>query len=313
MAQQYPESTRYLSFLDLFEPILEDYTYYHEERGEIDFNDMVNLSARLVEKGLFRSPFRYVLMNEFQDISRSRYRLVKTLLSQSPENKLFCDWQSIYRFAGSDISIMTNFEELFKPSETMYLPDTFRFSNHVCEVSSRFIMKKKAQIPKKLVAKEAGGELEVGMTPFIDVKMALIDCLDSISLSENDGESVFVIGRYNHSIPGGLGRMAEQFPKLKVRYLTAHKSKGLEADYVLVVGLNAGRYGFPCKIEDDPVLNLVLYKDEQCLYAEERRVFYVAMTRARKKVCMFYDPTHPSMFVKEFLENEASVHLVETP
>ncbi|MCK4702404.1 UvrD-helicase domain-containing protein, partial [Candidatus Bathyarchaeota archaeon] len=255
-------------------------------------------------------------VDEFQDISRSRYRLIKALLDQSQEHKLFCvgdDWQSIYRFTGSDVSIMTSFEELFQPSEITYLPDTFRFSTQILDVSSRFIMKNRAQMPKELVAAEAGDTLQVCLVACNDINEALVDCLDTIDLMESGAADVFVIGRYNHSAPTRLKRIAEQFPRLNIRYLTAHKSKGLEADYVLVVGLNSGRYGFPCKIEDDPVLNLVLYKDEPLLYAEERRVFYVALTRARKKVCMFHDRSQPSEFVEEILEDEAPLHCVETP
>ena len=73
---------------------------------------------------------------------------------------------------------------------------------------------------------------------------------------------------------------------LDISYITAHKSKGLQADYVFILNNKNGRMGFPSKIQDSPVLDLLLENSDPFPDAEERRLFYVAMTRAKKKVIL---------------------------
>ena len=90
----------------------------------------------------------------------------------------------------------------------------------------------------------------------------------------------------------------------KIEFLTVHKSKGLEADYTIILQCNKDTYGFPSLVSDDPVLNYVLTQSDQFPYGEERRLFYVAITRAKVKTYVLYDRNSPSVFVDEFLHPE---------
>ena len=149
------KNPRFEAFLTLFEKVLEKYEAHLAEEGSVDFNDMINRAAEYVEAGKYRSPYHCILVDEFQDISVSRARLIKVLRNQDPDYRLFCvgdDWQAIYRFAGSDIAIMREFSEGFGYAETVALDQTFRFNNRIEEVATTFILKNPAQIKKKIEA-----------------------------------------------------------------------------------------------------------------------------------------------------------------
>jgi len=314
-AKRYRDWERYQAFLNIFERIHTDYMAYLQQTQEIDFNDMINNAADYVKKQQFSLGYKYILVDEFQDISQSRYHLLKSMLDKSPSCKSLCvgdDWQSIYRFTGSDLSIMTNFPEYFGFNEQMYLDKTFRFNDKICDFSSKFITKNKDQISKKLVSKTNVD------SPAITIVWSkgdnekrqnedLFECLNEINSREKDEASVFIIGRYRFSggfdKPERLHEIQRKFPKLTIEYYTAHKSKGRQADYVIIVDLKSDRLGFPCKIQDDPVLNLVLAKEDTYPDAEERRLFYVAITRAKKHAYLLADSTYPSSFIKEILRD----------
>ena len=305
-----PLSRRFNAFLDVFEPVIEDYEGLNREEGRIDFNDMINLATGHVERGEYTSGFRYILVDEFQDISQSRYRLLKALLEQGEDAKLFCvgdDWQAIYRFAGGDLTIMTHFKEFFYPSETAFLDETFRYDESVRDLSSRFIMANPHQYRKELKAREADGS-SVTLIWYDSLNEALGEALEAIG--EGAGET-FVIGRYNEGFYRGLDLSTIGSPG--VRFVTAHGSKGVEADHSVVIGLNSGNYGFPCTIEDDPVLCLVMARDDSFPHGEERRVFYVAATRARKSVYLLADRNNVSPFVEEIAKGGYSVNVIGEP
>ena len=122
-------------------------------------------------------------------------------------------------------------------------------------------------------------------------------------MSGGSPSKVMILGRYNH-LQDGLpwSKMKTQFQTLSISFKTVHSAKGMEADYVIVVGLSSGRFGFPSEIEDDPILNLVLSKAEEYDHAEERRLFYVALTRAKEEVHLIADYAEPSGFISEILE-----------
>jgi DNA helicase-4 len=290
------------AFLSIFSAIFEDYCSLLKVNQEIDFNDMLIDAIDLIKQGKYHSNFRYILVDEFQDISITRYSFLKALQNQN-EAKLFCvgdDWQSIYRFTGSDISIMVDFQKNFKFNEILTLSQTFRFNNKISDFSTRFILQNPLQIKKhlktnKLVEKPAVMIVR-GKTEFV-----LEEILRNLSTNLEKEATAYIIGRYNPKPEQGyLLEYPKRIRNLSIKYTTAHSSKGLEADYVIVVGLNDGRLGFPCQITDDPVLNLVLAREDEFPNAEERRLFYVAITRARKQVYLIYDPgAQESSFLTE--------------
>ncbi|KUJ77796.1 UvrD-helicase domain-containing protein [Ruegeria profundi] len=304
------------AFLTIFEPVYEE--YQRRLNGRIDFEDMILRASEYAESKEFVSPFRHILVDEFQDISRSRGRLVKALKAQHSDARVFAvgdDWQSIYRFAGSDINLMRHFGEEFGGvfdgetgvHRTVDLGRTFRSVDQIAHAAKRFVLKNPAQLTKIVIpagVAEAPA-LRVVSTFRHDADLKLTQVLGSIP-QNLDGEkktTVLLLGRYRHLAPAGLTGLRRAFPQLDITFKTIHSSKGLEADHVIVLNLFRGRTGFPSEIVDDPLLNMVSPDAEPFENAEERRVMYVALTRARKTVTLMSSASMQSAFVTELLED----------
>ena len=199
LAKRMPDYNRCKAFIDIFSEIYND---YEESLGEeIDFNDMMNRAEEYSAEGVYHSEFKYILVDEFQDISYNRFRLLKALIANNPSAKLFCvgdDWQSIYRFTGSDVSIMTDFNHHFAPSERLDLNKTFRFDDKLCEFSSKFILKNPNQIKKQLISHIESNDPAVTLLWSENTEDTILEALDQIESSEKKGTQVFIIGRYNH-------------------------------------------------------------------------------------------------------------------
>ena len=339
------DNDRAIKFLELFEPIYHSYQEYLIEEEEIDFSDMINNATKVIQDNLYQSQYDYIIIDEYQDISKARFQLIKSLLDQKPSTKLFCvgdDWQSIYRFTGSDIGLFTNFEKHFKSStvtnysrvtQTSFIEYTYRFDNQLINLSSNFILKNPNQISKKLKSHHKSEEVPYSIFKYsdperksIELHLALRSALDHIAeKSENNDASVLLLGRYDFErrnfLNGGFlielyNKISNQyeyiyneFPNLKIRFLTAHRSKGLEDDYVIVTNCSSGTYGFPSEISDDPLLNFLLSKADQFPNGEERRLFYVAMTRAKKHVSFLVNNDYTSKFIDEIEVNEKITEL----
>ena len=304
------DRARAQAFLAVFSPIFERYRETLADAGEIDFHDMINRATDLVEAGRYRSPFRYILVDEFQDISPSRARLLKALLHSSAGAQLFAvgdDWQAIFRFGGADIAVMREFGDHFGTFERIDLETTFRCSDRIASVAIEFVLDNPAQIRKKVRAIRSADRpaVHVGLAGQ-ESQSLLKEALDRIveDARRHDGTSeVLLLGRYRHQRPTDMGALRKQYPGLRFSWKTVHGSKGLEADYAIVLGLRAGKYGFPAEITDDPLLDLVLAAPEAHPNAEERRLLYVAITRARRQVFLLADGRTPSAFATELVED----------
>ena len=291
-------------FLDLFDDVREEWDSRLREANEVDFEDMLNQATDLVEAGRWVSPFRVVLVDEFQDASHARARLVKALVNR-PAHFLFAvgdDWQSIYRFAGSDISAMTQFEETFGAGHVMRLERTFRSSQELSTLAGDFVMKNPNQLTKKVRSDRSHPapvelalvDTEAGVTDAIAQRLSEL----SAAVPEGSSASVKILGRYRYEeelVP------RTRYRGLDVTFQTVHSSKGLEADHVIIPGLNRG--GFPSTKEDDPLLRLALPEGDDYPHAEERRLFYVALTRARDSVLLIARSGRESEFVTELLSD----------
>lgn len=310
----YGQSNRTL--LSLLEPIFNAYCTYLSKHNEIDFNDMINLATRYVQDGKYTNPYKYVIVDEYQDISKARFNLLDSL-RRSRNFELFCvgdDWQSIYRFAGSDIGFILNFEKYWGATEISKIETTYRFSQKLIEISGGFIMQNPVQIKKSISGKTDDVGFPLGEISGYTEKYAI----EFATKKLNDlpkGSSVFFIGRYSfdakllnesdmlsfryNNVSGIIEVLYRNRPDLKMSFITAHKSKGLQADYVFIINNKKSRMGFPSKIQDAPILNLLLDNCDQFPYAEERRLFYVALTRAKKKVYLMTANGKESEFAME--------------
>lgn len=306
-------------FLEICEHVYQLYQQRLTDEHAIDFQDMIRLAGDLVERGHARMSYSHFMVDEFQDLSHGRARLLSSLLAQTPDRRLSCvgdDWQSIYRFAGSDISFMTKFAEHFGYTSTVMLDETFRFGQALVEVSSRFICQNPAQLRKAIrSARPSLGSpvvicansrpLERDPQAYRDaVATDIRTVLEAIDQQCSDAKSVRVclLGRYNHNLPTSDPQsLARGLPRLAIEFRTVHRAKGLEADFIVVLDLNSGKYGFPSEIVDDPLFSLILATPDEYANAEERRLFYVALTRARRRVYVLTRESQRSVFVEELL------------
>jgi DNA helicase-4 len=312
---------RALAFAEVFQFFLERYQTELDSRTprEIDFNDMISLATQYVRTGRFAVPWTYIIVDEFQDISAGRYVLLETMLKGRDDLKFFAvgdDWQSIYRFAGSDISIMSRFRDFFGRATIVKLDRTFRFNDQIASVSGKFIQKNPKQIRKTLTTQFSCTSPRVVLhwvnfnTGDLRSNAALENIVGRLKEDvQHSAPSLLILSRYNHLLPdrSALKALEKVWPGQIRTPLTVHRSKGLEADYVIVNGLTANKYGFPSEIEDDPLLDLVLARPDSYPNAEERRLFYVALTRARHQVHLLADRLRPSSFALELLNGDYDV------
>lgn len=275
----------------------------------VDFEDMLVQAADHLEAGNSNGAYDLIMVDEFQDASRARARVVRGLVS-TPGRFLLAvgdDWQSINRFAGADLSLMTDFEAWFGRGQQLALTTTFRCTQTICDVARTFVSKNPSQFNKAMRSAHQDPGADVMVIQADDAAGALADYLGHLSASVADGSvssersgtvSVDVLGRYGFErdlLPSRPPR------NLHVSFRTVHGSKGLEADYIVIPGMTTGTYGFPSIIADDPVLALAMPAPESFAHAEERRLFYVALTRARRQVTLITSSQQMSPFVVELL------------
>ncbi|MCO8127794.1 UvrD-helicase domain-containing protein [Acidimicrobiia bacterium EGI L10123] len=298
---------RTMTFLDLFWPIFDAWNEELRKGGFVDFDDMLGSAADSVADG-FDPGYDLVLVDEFQDSSQARSQLVQELVAP-PGRFLMAvgdDWQAINRFAGADLSVMTDFHQRFGPGPQLALTTTFRCTQTICDVATQFVSKNRRQFDKSMRAlnqADRGSPVEVTHTdvPADAVAARLRRWSEEAG---TDGASVYVLGRYNFERRDAL---PSEIPEnLRVDFLTVHSAKGSEADYVVIPGMKSGTYGFPSTIADDPVLDLVMGEPDTFEHAEERRLLYVALTRARRGVHLVASPSRPSPFVTELLDEGSS-------
>ena len=305
-------------FLQFVLPILEKYDITLKERNEIDFNDMINKATDIVQSNKPKYTYQYIIIDEYQDISFSRFNLIKEIRDLSGA-RLVCvgdDWQSIYRFAGSDISLFSNFGKYVGKYEQLLIEQTYRNSQSLIDITSKYIQKNAKQISKNPKSKKEPFQDPVKFVHYRQeqIEDAFINEIQ-ILVNKYGNKSILVLGRHSFDIndlikltPNSRIKYFENTGKLKVngfenvaiKYLTVHKSKGTEADNVIVLNLKNDLLGFPNKMTDDPILSILLNDNEEYRFAEERRLFYVALTRTRNEVVLLI-PSDVSLFAEELL------------
>ena len=306
--------------LELIKPIYIHYQNLLTKNDMIDFNDMINMAVNLIKNNQFVHNYKYVIVDEYQDMSISRYRLLDSMRKQN-EYKLFCvgdDWQSIYRFNGSDISLITNFEKYWGNTYINFIERTYRFTSMMAFLSGNFIMKNPKQYKKKINAKMSDNFTIKFINGYTDDKN--IQFLEEYLKKIDKNNTLYFLGRYSFDID--ILKNNKDFlmhyniqenvtdiiyckrRDLKIKFMTVHKSKGLQADYVVIMNNKNQGMGFPSKINDLPLIKLLLATGlDDYPFSEERRLFYVALTRSKKQTILLTTENNKSIFAKELKED----------
>lgn len=321
---EYLQKKRDLTILEkIIRPFYIIYQDYLQEAKQKDFTDIVAEATDYCTTHPTKR-YDYILIDEFQDLSIVRYKFIQALRSDTPyRTKLFCvgdDWQSIYRFAGSDISLFNDFASYFGFVEECKIETTYRFGEPLASQSSEFILVNPLQ-KKKSVKCMPNAHTDITCMPYVHErnlnKGVVSNVLKIVSQLLNgipQDSKVYFLGRYGFDVntlgeagfmlTGRGGRPQILYNGREYPFLTVHQAKGLEADYVILLNCNTGTYGFPSAIEDDPVLSYVLSDSDPFRFAEERRLFYVAITRSSKHTFVLYDEKRPSIFLDGFIQKE---------
>jgi len=275
-----------------------------------DFEEMINKAIQAIKEERYHSSYRYIFIDEFQDISEERNRFILALKRQNSANITVVgdDWQAINKFAGSNIDIIQNFEHYYGATALIKLDYTFRFNKDILEASQNFILKNPKQIEKNIkTIKESTGQTlylywyhsSKEMDEYIEQIIQLIRRKTQKNVHKNfHKKSIKILSRYGFYEPKNLKHLKKSFSDyFDISFNTIHGSKGLEADYIIISHLESGKFGFPSEqnLEQD-------HDEEAFLYAEERRLFYVAMTRAKEKIFFMVNKKIPSSFISELQE-----------
>ena len=296
-------------FLEVFDQVRTRYEQRLKAAGKLDFHDLINRAAHYIREGRWETPYQYVLVDEFQDISMGRMKLLQALRRDDTVYFLVGDdWQSINRFAGSDVSLLRNCGHYLGHVRTRTLSKTFRFGDGILSPSTEFVLRNPEQLKRSLTSASVAEDRGITVVAADDPATGLQRAREDIEASERgNGHSVLVLGRYKSSEKALRSKLPWE------EFSTVHRAKGREADYVVVLGLKDGRWGFPSRIEDNSLLELVLPPVSEGAYpfAEERRLFYVAMTRARIGTYLIADPEWPSTFVTELRQQCGSLRQLD--
>jgi len=327
-------------FLTICEQCYLEYSKRLKEYHAIDFEDMINDSARILREEEIQGnklDFKYIIVDEYQDISRQRFNLTKELckLCNAKVIAVGDDWQSIYAYAGSDITLFTDFKNTFGYGLELCITKTYRNAQEVIDIAGGFVQKNLSQKRKALISPK-----------HIEHPIVIKTYTEEVDRKEYEGKGgkYFLIGKCVEEIMDGLMEKYEH-PKILLlgRYgfdgynltksadfiydektgfvrskkynadyfdfMTVHRAKGLGYDHVIIINARNETYGFPSQVQEDPVLKYVVKDDHTYDYAEERRLFYVALTRTKNRVYIVTPQQHPSEFVLELIRDYPQVEV----
>ena len=285
-------------FLKLWRDAREQYDTRLQKESAIDFHDMIHQATDIIASGRWTHHYTHILVDEFQDISAGRMALAKAL--QRDDMAYFLvgdDWQSIYRFTGSQVRLFNEVDEYLGHTQRVALTQTFRFGDDIAQPSARFVQQNPNQTQRNLKSVDGQDSSRLIVIADTDQRHGAETAINQVKARQKQDESVLILGRFRKS--------RENLPESAWKdFTTVHSAKGREADYVVVLDLDDDIYGFPCLREDDPLIDLVAPPVDDNPYpnAEERRLFYVGMTRGKKTTYLVADPNRPSPFIRELLQ-----------
>ena len=252
---------------------------------EYDFNDLITIATDIIKKSNYTDKYKFIIIDEFQDTSLVRLKLILEIYYKN-NCKIFCvgdDFQSIYQFTGCDLNIFLNFKKYFKNSTIKKLKMTYRNPQELINVAGSFIMKNRMQIKKVLISKKSINK----PIKIVYLKKDIKDLINYINTP------YIILGRNNKDILK-YGNISN--------YYTIHKSKGLESDNIIIINLTNDYNSIPSRIKNDYLIDLLLNNKDD-VYYEERRLFYVALTRTKNNVYLIVNKHYESSFIKELIKD----------
>ncbi len=295
-------SKKDLNYLLIIKKIYDMYILEKQSQGLIDFDDMIYIATKLVKENNFNYNYKYIIIDEYQDTSTVRENLVKEIKNKTKAllTVVGDDFQSIYRFSGCNLNNFLNFTKHFYPTKKLYLKNTYRNSQELIHVAGSFIMQNKNQIYKKLKSSKSLSKPLI-ILYYHDISKDFIKALKLIN-----SPKLLILGRNNNDIyhvidSKFINNNLITYDNNYIYYKTIHKAKGLEEDNVLIINLTNNINSLPTKIKDEHILKYVLLTKDIYPYEEERRLFYVALTRTKNYCYLFVNKNNPSIFIKELL------------
>lgn len=299
---------RVRQFYELAIPIVKKYIHYCTDKSYLDFNDLISRSTSLFKNhedivNKYRNKYEYVLVDEFQDVNNLQVELIRLLLTD--KTQLFCvgdDWQSIYGFRGSNVSYIVEFEKHFANAKTIKLNLNYRSTQNIVGASNEVIKNNKFKVEKDVQASKIS-EHKIVVYSGNSEEQNIQFCVDKVKELLEDGVSnddILFLYRRSKMFSQYFFKFKNE--GIRVQGKTIHASKGLEAKVVFIIGLTEGSGGFPDIWLEDRIFQVIKKANHDLLMEEERRLFYVAITRAKDKLFLITEKGNESSFLKEIPE-----------
>lgn len=312
---KYKEYKKNKALLHLIINIYLEYQDNLTNESALDFNDMINKSLEVLEKHGLKKKWKYIIVDEYQDTSITKFNLIKKTMDICNAS-LLCvgdDFQSIYRFTGCNLHVFINFTKYFTHSKIFQIVNTYRNPQELINVAGSFIMKNKYQQKKNLIShKHLSNPIIIY---YSDNKK--VSFKELLKLAYKDSKEMMVLGRnkkdINYYIDSSFTKEDDYYTykNIKFRYLTMHKSKGLEADNVILINIEDKILGMPTKLKEEKILKYVNNTKDLYPYEEERRLFYVALTRTKNKTYILSPIKNESIFTKEIKKYKKYVNIIK--
>ena len=281
------------------------------KESSLDFNDMINKTVEVLDNLSLKKKWKYIIVDEYQDTSLTKFNLIKKIIDICNANFLAVgdDFQSIYRFTGCNLHIFLNFTKYFNYSKIMPIINTYRNPQELINIAGKFIMKNKYQQKKRLVSNK-----RLSNPVIIYYSNNKVSILKEI-LTTIESKDIMVLGRNNKDILNYIDNTYKQdndiytYQNTSFRYLTIHKSKGLESENIILINMEDKLLGLPTKIKDEKILRYVNNTKDYYPYEEERRLFYVALTRTKNKTYIISPYKNESIFIKELKKYKGIIQI----
>lgn len=306
---------RVRSFYELAIPIVEKYVTYCTDKSYLDFNDLISRTASLFKNHpdiatKYRHKYQYILVDEFQDVNNLQVELIKLMLTENTQ--LFCvgdDWQSIYGFRGSNVSYIIDFENHFTNAQVIKLNLNYRSTQHIVGASNEVIKHNKFKVDKDIHSSKQS-EHKIVVFAGNNVEENIQFAIEEVRKFLHEGlpsDDILFLYRRSKMFSNAFNQEKSYYHRLKdeglkVQGKTIHAAKGLEAKVVFIIGLTEGDGGFPDIWLEDRIFQTIKKANHDLLLEEERRLFYVAMTRAKEKLFLLTEKGNESSFLKEIPE-----------